>query len=399
LSAQRLKPLRFRVKREVVFTETSKMKPTHDPVAIVGASLAGLTLALACAKLGIPVRLFERSVQRTNGGDSLSVDLAALASTIGHDPRKTPVLPVVPAYRDRHLTTWPALYSWLSERVSEASSVVVERGKNFTSVQDLGHAVQLNFADGTRATADALIGADGYHSSVRRALAPDAPLARYAGYVVWRGLVEESKLRQPVALTSDRGLWIDFVKGYRLVAAVLPGRNGSLEIGQRQITFAWFEAGRRELLRQRDCLTLDDHVVGTLGRDKIDGEIREELISRIPHVWPEIWAEAVALGVQSKEVLSGSPISEYQPLRLAQGRLAVLGDAAHAVSPMTGSGFASAVEDAAALARVLSQKPNNESVASALSRYQLTRLPYAHRLVASSRNASAEFARYAQDEV
>jgi 2-polyprenyl-6-methoxyphenol hydroxylase-like FAD-dependent oxidoreductase len=375
------------------------MKKNHDHTVIIGASLSGLTLALACAQHGIDVRLYERSVQRTNGGDSLSVDLAALTRTTGYDPRDDPKLPVVLAYRDRHLTTWPALYAWLSDKVDKTSSIVLERGKNLSSVSDLGHSVQLSFSDGAQSDAGVVIGADGYASSVRRALAPEAPHANYAGYVVWRGLVEESNLKQPVPIASDQGLWIDFVKGYRLVAAVLPGRNGSLEFGQRQITFAWFEEGRHEILRQKNCLDTQNHVIGTLGRDKIDAAIRQELSQRIRQVWPEVWAEAVALGVQSKDVLSGSPIAEYQPMRLAKGRLAIIGDAAHAVSPMTGSGFASSVEDAATLSRMLADKSADESVADALVRYDLARLPYSRRLLASSLHASAEFVRYAQSEV
>jgi 2-polyprenyl-6-methoxyphenol hydroxylase-like FAD-dependent oxidoreductase len=371
----------------------------HIDIAIIGGSLAGLTLSLACAKHGLPVRLYERAYQRTHGGDSLSVDLAALARTTGHDPREDPKLPVVVAYRDRHLTTWPALFDWLSSKVDQTPSILLERGKNLASVHDLGHSVQLHFSDGTQSDADAVIGADGYASSVRSAIAPEAPHAKYAGYVVWRGLVEESKLHQPVALASDQGLWIDFVNGYRLVAAVLPGRNGSLEAGQRQITFAWFEEGRHALLREKNCLTQEDHVVGTLGRDKIDAAIRQDLNERIAHAWPAVWAEAVALGVQSKEVLSGSPIAEYQPVRLAKGRLAIIGDAAHAVSPMTGSGFASSVEDAATLARMLAEKPTDQSIATALARYDAARLPYAHRLLASSMQASAEFIRYAKSAV
>jgi 2-polyprenyl-6-methoxyphenol hydroxylase-like FAD-dependent oxidoreductase len=373
--------------------------PDHIDIAIIGGSLSGLTLVLACAKHGLPVRLYERAYQRTHGGDSLSVDLAALARTTGHDPREDPKLPAVVAYRDRHLTTWPALFDWLSSKVDQTPSILLERGKNLASVHDLGYTVQLHFADGTQSDADAVIGADGYASSIRSALAPEAPYAKYAGYVVWRGLVEESKLQQPVTLSSDQGLWIDFVNGYRLVAAVLPGRNGSLEVGQRQITFAWFEEGRHALLREKNCLTQEDHVVGTLGQNKIDAAIRQDLSQRIAHAWPKVWAEAVALGVQSKEVLSGSPIAEYQPVRLAKGRLAIIGDAAHAVSPMTGSGFASSVEDAATLSRMLAELSANESVADTLAQYESARLPYLRRLLASSLHASAEFIRYAQSAV
>jgi 2-polyprenyl-6-methoxyphenol hydroxylase-like FAD-dependent oxidoreductase len=112
-----------------------------------------------------------------------------------------------------------------------------------------------------------------------------------------------------------------------------------------------------------------------------------------------VWAEAVSHGVQSKAVLSGSPIAEYQPALLAKGHVAIIGDAAHTVSPMTGSGFASAVEDAAALARLLVENSANESVVDALARYELVRLAFSRSLVASSQRARTEFVGCAQSPI
>jgi 2-polyprenyl-6-methoxyphenol hydroxylase-like FAD-dependent oxidoreductase len=369
------------------------MSTAHPQIIVVGGSLAGLTLALACATRGVPVHVVERSARRVNGGDSLSIDLAALAATIGHDPRAHPILPVVPAYRD--LTTWPALYSWLHDRAAATPSIVLEEGKAVTSVTDLGDRAQLSFSDGTERVADAVIGADGYHSTVRRTIAPSAPLAPYAGYLVWRGLIDERTLTRPVRWPSNGGLWIEFVGGYRLVAAVLPGRDGSVETGQRQVTFAWFDVHRDELLRRTNRLTADGYIVGTLGRGTIDESVRAELVALIPQLWPETWAEAVTVGVRSTDALSGAPIAEYKPERLAHGALAIVGDAAHVVSPMTGRGFATAVEDAAALSRMLANRRPNEPVSAALARYEAARLPFVRALVTYSRRISADYLRYA----
>lgn len=371
------------------------MSTTHPQIVVVGASLAGLTLALACATRGVPVRVVERSARRVQGGDSLSIDLAALAAAVGHDPRAHPILPVVPAYRDRDLTTWPALYAWLHDRAAATPGIVLEEDKAVTSVTELGDRAQLSFSDGTQRVADAVIGADGYHSIVRRTIAPDAPLARYAGYVVWRGLIDEQALARPVPWPSNGGLWIEFVDGYRLVAAVLPGRDGSVEIGRRQVTFAWFDVHREELLRRTNRLTADGHLVGTLGRGAIDADVREDLIALIPQLWPQTWAEAVAAGVRSTDALSGAPIAEYEPQRLALGALAIVGDAAHVVSPMTGRGFATAVEDAAVLAHTLAHRSAMEPVAAALARYEAARLTFVRALVTHSRRISADYLRYA----
>jgi 2-polyprenyl-6-methoxyphenol hydroxylase-like FAD-dependent oxidoreductase len=367
--------------------------PPH--IVVVGGSLAGLTLALACAARGVPVRVVERSARRVEGGDSLSVSLDALTSAVGRDPRAHPELPVVRAYRDRVLTTWPALYAWLYDRVSETSGIILEEGRTVTAVNEGDDQVQLVFSDGTETSADAVIGADGYHSIVRRAMAPERPLARYACYVVWRGLVDEQVLSRPVDWPTDGGLWIEFVEGYRLVAAVLPGRDGSVEVGQRQVTFAWFDAHQDELLRHKGFLTQDRHIVGSLGRAAIDPGVRAALAARVPTLWPARWAEAVTAGVRSVDALTGAPIAEYRPDRLAQGALAIVGDAAHVVTPMTGSGFATGVEDATVLAQMLAGRSADEPVSAALARYQGSRLPYVRGLVAHSERLSADYVRYA----
>jgi len=367
------------------------MNHSKTSITIVGGSLAGLTLALACAARGMAVHVIERSLAHTQGGDSLSVDLAAIANTTGHDPRQSPALAVVPAYRDRHLTTWPALYAWLHERASKTPGITFQLGANVSAVSDLGHQVQLQLSDGTQHSSDLLVGADGYRSVVRSAIAPTDPLARYAGYLVWRGLIEERVLERPVAWPSQGGLWIDFADGYRLVAAVLPGRDGSLIPGQRQVTFAWFDAHQDDLLRRTGCLTEDGFILGTLSRSKISPLTRIELLHRVSEQWPETWAAAVTAGIESPDVLSGAPIAEYLPQRLAQGRLAIIGDAAHVVSPMTGRGFVTGVEDAVVLARMLAERPTSEPMAAALARYEATRLPFVQGLVRQSRQLSAEY--------
>lgn len=371
------------------------MSSAHQDIVIVGASLAGLSFAIACATRGVPVRVVERTVRKVHGGDNLSVDLAAIAKTVGCDPRSEPKLPVVHAYRDRHLTSWPALYRWLRDRAGEAPGITLDENRTVVSVESANDKAILSFSDGTSAQADAVIGADGYRSTVRRAIAPEQPLARYAGYIVWRGLIEESALSGPVRWPSNGGLWIEYERGYRLVAAVLPGRDGSLEPGQRQVTFAWFDTRREELLRRTHCLTGDGHVVGTLGAEAIDAEVRDELAALVPRLWPETWVEAVGVGVRLPNAMRGAPIAEYRPERLASGPVAIIGDAAHVLSPMTGSGYASGVEDAALLSTLLSQADRSEPLAALLKRYENARLPYLRGLVAHSRSLSAEFLRYA----
>jgi len=147
---------------------------SDEEITIIGGSLAGLGLALACAMKGLAVRVFEQSEGHALGGDSLTVDLDLLAATTGYDPRATPALPVVPAYRD--LTTWAALYGWLRGRVSDTPGIVIEGGRRATSIVEVDGSVSIAFAEGHQQTASVVIGADGYRSINRRAIAPEAPL-------------------------------------------------------------------------------------------------------------------------------------------------------------------------------------------------------------------------------
>jgi 2-polyprenyl-6-methoxyphenol hydroxylase-like FAD-dependent oxidoreductase len=121
------------------------------------------------------------------------------------------------------------------------------------------------------------------------------------------------------------------------------------------------------------------------------------LAALIPQLWPATWAQAVAVGVRSTDALSGAPIAEYQPDRLARGTLAIVGDAAHIVSPMTGRGFATGVEDAAVLAKMLADRGEDELIAAALARYETARLPFVRGLVGHSKRLSVDFLRYAND--
>lgn len=372
------------------------MQTEQSEILVIGGSLAGLTFALACATRGMRVRIIERSTGHVQGGDSLSVDLNAVRAVTGFDPRHAPALPVVPAYRD--LTTWNALYRWLHDRASRTSGISIEEGMSVSAVNDEQSRPFVTLEDGSTRAGRAIIGADGYRSLIRRAVSPEAPYAQYAGYLVWRGLVDERLLSQPVAWPSNGGLWIEFVAGYRLVAAVLPGRDGSLEPGSRQITFAWFDAHQEVLLRDTGCLTRSGSIVGTLPRGMIDASVRKTLLEAIPSVWPAIWAEAVEAGIAGENLLSGAPIAEYRPERLARGRIALIGDAAHTVSPMTGRGYLTGVEDAGALAQALADLGDEENaVVRALSIYESSRLPYVKGLVSLSCRISDDYRKYASE--
>ncbi|GIF23401.1 2-polyprenyl-6-methoxyphenol hydroxylase-like FAD-dependent oxidoreductase [Actinoplanes tereljensis] len=87
---------------------------------------------------------------------------------------------------------------------------------------------------------------------------------------------------------------------------------------------------------------------------------------------------------------AATPIAEYVPDRLVNGRFALGGDAAHVPTPMTGSGFSTSVDDAEAIARALSAR--RATVPQAFQQYERDRLSAVRRMVLSGQQFSRSFA-------
>ena len=105
--------------------------------------------------------------------------------------------------------------------------------------------------------------------------------------------------------------------------------------------------------------------------------------------WPQPWRAAV-LDCLERRTLVGTPVKEYVPERLTRGRLALVGDAAHVPSPITGSGFSASLADAAAMADVLDEA-TADAVPRALEQYERRRLAEVRRMVVDGQSFSRAF--------
>jgi salicylate hydroxylase len=198
---------------------------------------------------------------------------------------------------------------------------------------------------------DVAIGADGIHSVLREAIAPAAD-ARFSGLCAFRCLVPAERA-PPMALRPVQTLWLGpgrhFVhypiSGGRLVnvVAIVPAGDWRQE--------SWSASGK-----------LSDLKAG------FDG-----------------WDERVHRLVDSAVDTKRWALYDRSPLeRWTSGRLALLGDAAHAMLPFFAQGAAQAVEDAEVLASCL-RSADRSSVASALQRYDDIRRPRASHVQLMSR--------------
>jgi 2-polyprenyl-6-methoxyphenol hydroxylase-like FAD-dependent oxidoreductase len=337
--------------------------------------------ALTLSRTGVHVTLLERSDDTGRTGAALHVRDDLLERITGLPTSQVPQ-PLAPG-----IQTWFAVHGAL--RAAIETNPIIELRQNIT-VRKVGQDAQSAWvltSEKQRITADIVIGADGHRSTVRRHIAPEHPDATFAGYVIWIGIADESAITarrwpQDVAFLGD--------SDNTLLGYPLPGANGSHAPGSRRLGWAWYDSSRNGLLRSTGSVT------GTVVRHSlmpasIPSATYRELATQARELFPSPWNNAILDSIERRAVI-GTPIAEYVPTRLAKGRVAIIGDAAHVPTPMTGSGFAESLYDAEALAHAIT---DSGTTTTALHNYESARLRSARNLVQSGQGFSRSFARRA----
>src|SRR5579875_1361969 len=203
---------------EAVVTRISK-------ALIIGGGIAGPTAAMALRKAGIDATVYEAHGPgaehvgagfniATNGFDALAAidaldatkDLGIPATHISMYNRKARLLGTVatglprPGAPDTTTFRRGELFAALAGEAAKRG-ITTEYHRCLVRIEQSGGSVTAHFADGTRASGDVLIGADGVHSATRTYVDPDAPSPRYTGLVSFGGFG-----RNP-GLPPEPGLW------------------------------------------------------------------------------------------------------------------------------------------------------------------------------------------------
>jgi len=348
-----------------------------DHAVIVGASLAGLMTALALSRVGIRVTLLERSDDSGRTGAALHVEPGFMQTLLGDQTH---------VFMASGVQTWFTVHAGLRAAVDADPSIALHQ---HTTVERVGQDSGSAWAESSQGVfrGDIVIGADGHRSIVRASVAPDAPDARFAGYVIWLGLSQEADIAAPPAWPNG----VDFLErdGDILLGYPLPRPAGATQARGRQLGWAWYDASENALLRQKGCVQGDVVHHGLKGAH-IPSEVYQKLTRKAKTLWPTPWREAI-LDCVHRQAVIGTPIAEYLPKRLASGRLAIVGDAAHVPTPMTGKGFAASLNDALALAEAAACGLYGNAAASALGQYEKTRLDSARSLVQAGQMFSLSF--------
>jgi FAD-dependent urate hydroxylase len=325
---------------------------------VIGAGMGGLTTGIALQQAGYTVKIYDRVSALRPAGAAISLwsngvkvlnhlglakeiasiggqmDRMAYYSHTGEALNDFSLLPLIEQVGQR---PYPVARSELQQMLLQAFGAEnVQLGTTCVDVKQDADSVTALFEDGSSATGDVLVAADGTHSRLRPYVLGHPLDRRYVGYVNWNGLVPATEDLAP------KTSWVLYV-GEHKRASLMP------IAGDRFYFFFDVPLSKEEAQNA--------------------GEIRAEL----EHFFVG-WAAPIQALIQRLEPDKTNRvlIHDIEPLAtLVRGRVALLGDSAHGTAPDLGQGGSQAIEDAFVLTNYL--KTTTLSVADALKRYEAER--------------------------
>jgi 6-hydroxynicotinate 3-monooxygenase len=356
-----------------VYKIASSMTPARLSVAIVGAGMGGLTAAATLRRAGLGVQVYEQSQRfaRVGAGIQMMPNSMKVLRAIGIEARVRGSSFEPYSHLNRVWDTGellrelpmpeslfgaPYLCMHRGDLHQALASVVppdvVHLGKKLVGLDPVAGGVRLAFEDGSHVQADFVVGADGVHSIVRDIIVgPDAPI--HKGRIAYRAIFPSVLVSRDVGRSRTKWWGID-----------------------RHIVIYYTRPDRSEIY----FVTSVPEPAEWLTRESwsATGDVRE-LRQGYEGFHPDVRA-----------VLNGCPdchkwaILEREPLaRWSDGRVVLLGDACHPMTPYMAQGAATAIEDAAVLARCLAEV-NGEDVERAFKWYEAHRKPRTSKIQAIS---------------
>jgi 2-polyprenyl-6-methoxyphenol hydroxylase-like FAD-dependent oxidoreductase len=341
-----------------------------EKVLVVGGGVGGLSTTIALRRAGFAVDMVEKnpawdvygvgSIQPGNALRALNeLGLATEAVAQGH-PIVGDRTWLADGQTELADNDWPALVEGLPPgngitrpRLHDIfqshtldSGADVRTGVTFTSLDDHGTGVTVQFTDGDTRQYDLVVGADGLNSHVRQTVFADAPRAKYTGQVCWRYNLPRieglDKIWVYIGATGTAG-FVPLANDLMYMLTIeKPPEGQPLKLPTKGIAEVY-----RERLQQFGGLV---------------GEHRE-------------------LVVDDEAVVYRPVENVLVPPPWYRGRVVLIGDAAHATSPHCGQGAAQAIEDGLVLAEELT---GGHSVDDALAAYMARRYDRCKMIVEGS---------------
>jgi 2-polyprenyl-6-methoxyphenol hydroxylase-like FAD-dependent oxidoreductase len=346
-------------------------------IAIVGAGIGGLAAAALLRRAGHDVHVYEQAPRfaRVGAGIQMAPNAVKVLRGLGLEEHLTRIafqseLALSRIWDTGEITSElklgreveeqygaPYLFLHRADLHAAIGSIVPQEilhlDMKLTGLDQNAHEVTLHFADGARVHADAVIGADGVHSIIRETLlGPEQP--RFTGRVAYRTTFAASRLGDaritPVRTKwwgPDRHMVIYYVTASRDELYFVTSVPESAEWMTPE---SWSAKGDLDELRAAYAGFHDE-------------------VQAVLRACPEVYKWAL---------LDRDPLPRWW-----EGRVALLGDACHPMTPYMAQGAASALEDAAVLVRSL-EGFDADGLAQAFATYEATRKPRASAIQTNS---------------
>ncbi|MFG2071228.1 FAD-dependent oxidoreductase [Nonomuraea maritima] len=336
---------------------------------VIGGGVAGPVAGMALRKAGVDATVYEAYPSTADGvGGSLglapnglsALEIVGVAGAVRALARPMPrsvmavgrkrvdTIPTLPGLPPLQLIWRADLHRALYDH-AVAQGVRVEHGKRLVGAEESESGVTARFADGTTATADILVGADGIRSTVRTLIDPNAPGPTPTGLLGFEAVAD-------LDLPQDGGT-ITYAFGRRGFYLFRPHPDGGAEWGANlpadtpmTLTEARRIPNEEWLRRLRDYHAEDNPGAELIGRTDPD---RLQVLGSL-HMMPKV-------------------------PRWHSDRMVLVGDAVHAPSNSSGQGASLAVESAVQLARCVRDLPD---ASSAFVAYERMRRPRVERVAA-----------------
>lgn len=343
-------------------------------VIIIGAGMGGLTAAIALERAGFTVEIYERVRELRPAGAGISLwsngvkvlnslgleaEMAAIGGSMevmqyrdrqGELLNNIDLLPLVELVGQR---PYPVARTDLQALLLKTLQTPVQLGHTCVGIDQNAQGVTATFENGVQATGDLLIAADGVRSLAREYVLGYAVEPQYGGYVNWNGLVPVSP-------------------------DLAPANHWVIYVGQHQ------RASMMPVAGDRFYFFFDVPMVKAIAEQ--GGDIRADL-----NLFFQDWAAPVQrlIARLEPERTNRVLIHDVGPINtLVRGRVALLGDAAHATCPDLGQGGCQAMEDGWMLTHFL--KTTSLGVEDALRRYNAQREPRTRAVVEKARRRAEQ---------
>ena len=345
--------------------------------AVVGGGIGGISAACSLCRRGVEVTIFEQARALGEVGAGLTIfpnglrqlerlglgeALAAVGAKIGDGSRYcradgTVVGPIVTT----NSTGWNGMYGMhradlLNTLAAKLPPKTIRLGQCCTGIVQTASSARLQFAHGDSIEVDIVIAADGIQSTLQKYVIEPKP-PEYSGVRAYRGLIPREKL--PDWPEAAHMVWMGDGKHF----IVYPVRSGRL------LNYVGFVPTKNETIESWSAV----------------GDVKELAVSF------DGWDPQILRLLDTVQTCYWWGLYDRSPLASwTSGRLALLGDAAHAMLPHLGQGANQAIEDGVALAVLLEGRDSDE-IPNILQQYEQFRRARTDAIQAEARKTGLRY--------